>query len=238
MLLKSLTGDPALLRIVLLILGLILLVFVYLLRRRQRLMQIWLEEQARRQQPLAAQPAETQPEESQIPAQPDPIPLFQSLQPQTSVAADIIRGALILLAFAVTLSLVTVCLPQGAFDKVAETMRIRKSEPPPQEKIALLYLGDEARGTEFHIRGVVRNIIEAPVEQLDAVIRLYAPDRTLLETAVVRMDSELIPPDAVATFHLTYPEYHKQFGSFSLDFKQRQGDLVPYKDLRAMRVRE
>jgi hypothetical protein len=233
MALTSISGNPAIMRIALLILALFFLVFAYLVRRRRRLMRIWLEEQARYQQSSEeeAQHGPSGPMEQVSSAEQEPF--AHSLLPQTSVSADILRGILILLSFAVALSLVMISLPQPAFDKVAESLRSKRSAPPPQESVAFLYLGDEAKGIEFHIRGAVRNISTTPVEQLDAVIRLYAPDRTLLETAVVRMDSEIIPPDAVATFHLTYPEYHKQFGSYSIDFKFRQGDLVPYKDMRA-----
>ena len=63
-------------------------------------------------------------------------------------------------------------------------------------------------------------------------VRLYAADGSLLETAVVRMDTEVIAPDATSSFHLTYPDYTGQFGSYSVDFKLRQGDSLPYKDMR------
>jgi hypothetical protein len=157
---------------------------------------------------------------------------FLALQERSPVILDILRGALMMVAIVVALALVLLVLPQGGVDRIALALQPRNAPGPPPEKIAFLYLGDEVKDNQFHIRGVVRNITDKPIEQLDATIRIYAPDRTLLETAVVRMDSDIIFPDATASFHLSYPDYHGQFGSYSLDFKLRQGDPVLYKDMR------
>ena len=100
------------------------------------------------------------------------------------------------------------------------------------EKIAFLYLGDEVKGTEFQIRGVVRNISPVPIEQLDAAVRFYAHDGTILETTVVRMSKETIAPDEIAQFELVYPNYRMEFAKYSVEFKLREGALVPYKDMR------
>jgi len=155
-----------------------------------------------------------------------------ALQERSPVLLDVLRGALIIVAVVVALALALVLMPQGGVDRIALALRPRNAPGPPPEKIAFLYLGDEVKDNQFHIRGVVRNITDKPIEQLDATIRIYATDRTLLETAVVRMDTDIIFPDATASFHLSYPDYHGQFGSYSLDFKLRQGDPVPYKDMR------
>src|SRR6266571_1838246 len=83
----------------------------------------------------------------------------------------------------------------------------------PAPPIALLYLGDELKGKEFHVRGFIRNISPRPLEKLDASIRLYRADGTLLETYLTRMDLESIPPDATAEFHLVYPDFEGFFFS-------------------------
>ncbi len=166
------------------------------------------------------------------------VPTFRTFDRQSSISSDVLRGALIVLAYALAVALALVVLPQSAFDKLADSLRYRNSNPTQQEMLAFLYLGDEAKGTDFHIRGAVRNITAKPIDELDATVRLYAPDRTLLETALVRMDSEHIVPDATATFHLTYPDYRGQIGSYSVDFKLRQGEPVPYKDMRGVRARD
>jgi hypothetical protein len=46
------------------------------------------------------------------------------------------------------------------------------------------------------------------------------------------MDAEVIAPDAIASFHLAYPDYSGQFGSYTVDFKLRQGEILSYKDMR------
>jgi hypothetical protein len=99
----------------------------------------------------------------------------------------------------------------------------------------ILYLGDEAKDNEFHIRGAVRNIATEPLEQLDAAVRLYAHDGTILQTTIVRMNKETIAPDEVAQFELVYPNYKNDFMKYSVEFKLRDGALIPYKDMRTTR---
>jgi len=154
----------------------------------------------------------------------------------STLPGNIARAALILLAVCVALGLLLISMPDGTIDSMAQSLRLRKGETPPQEGISLLYLGDEIKGKEFHIRGVIRNISTQPIEKLDATIRLYAPDGILIETAVIRMDAEVIAPDATATFHLAYPDFAGQFGSYSVDFKLRQGQAMPFKDVRGPRA--
>jgi len=154
----------------------------------------------------------------------------------STLLGEIARAVLILLAVCVAAGLVLISIPEGTIDSMAQSLRLRKGETPPEEGISLLYLGDEMKGKEFHIRGVIRNISTQPIEKLDAMIRLYAPDGILIETTVVRMDAEVIAPDATATFNLAYPDFSGQFGSYSVDFKLRQGQAMPFKDMRGPRA--
>ncbi len=172
--------------------------------------------------------------------EPDLNPTFQTsvLEPRDSVLTTVLRAALIVLALVVAAGFILVLLPQRSVDRASEALRSRNSAVPAQEKIAFLYLGDEIKGKEFHIRGVVRNIMTTPLEKLDANVRLYSPDNRLLETRVVRMDVETIAPDAIAQFNLTFPDYAGQFGSYSVDFTLRDGEPVPYKDMRGSRGRD
>lgn len=160
--------------------------------------------------------------------------MFQhSVRPGAPVLRDILRFALVLLAFCVAAGLVVIVLPQGMIDRMAQNLRLRHPEAVQQEKISLLYLGDETKDKEFHIRGTVRNISTQPIEKLDAAVRLYAPDGSLLETLVIHMDTDQIAPDAISSFHLIYPDYKGQFASYAVDFKLRQqGETLPYKDMR------
>jgi hypothetical protein len=153
------------------------------------------------------------------------------------VLSRVLRTGLAVLAFVVAAGFVLILLPQGAVDWMAEAVRSREPVTPAQEQIAFLYLGDEIKEGEFHLRGVVRNITTLPIEKLDATVRFYSPTGQLLETRSLRMDSELIPPDATAQFHLVYPGYAGQFGSYSVEFVSRQGEVVPYKDMRGTRGR-
>jgi hypothetical protein len=157
------------------------------------------------------------------------------LSRRSSLAAGVLRGALVLLALVVAAGFVLILLPQGALDRLVNSLQSRDPGTPVQEQIAFLYLGDVLKGKEFHIRGVVRNITTAPIEKLDANVRLYSQEGRLLETRVVRLDSETIPPDGVAQFNLIFSDYAGQFGSYSVDFMLRDGGVVPYKDMRGAR---
>src|SRR5437867_6178174 len=151
------------------------------------------------------------------------------------LGSRIARGILFALALVVAAGFVLVCLPQSTVEKIVRSLQASKAAELPSEKIALLYLGDENRGKEFHIRGIVRNISADPLEKVDATIRLYSVENFLLETVLVRADAESISPDGTAEFHLVYPDYKGQFGSYSVDFKLRGGDPLPYKDRRGAR---
>jgi hypothetical protein len=160
-------------------------------------------------------------------------PRFEILGRRPGLAWDLLRAALIVLTLIVAAGFALVVLPQSAVDKLASNLEARHASAQ-QEKIALLYLGDDMTGNnDFRVRGLVRNISNSPIEQLDAAVRFYAHDGTILETTVVRMNKETIAPNETAQFELVYPNYKMDFGSYSVDFKLRQGSPVDYRDMRA-----
>jgi hypothetical protein len=163
-------------------------------------------------------------------------PAFVTLEKQHWILGDLARVILICLSLVAAGALIVVFLPQLTVDRMIQGLEARHAISNP-EQIGFLYLGDDSANNELRVRGVVRNITALPIEQLDAIIRLYAHDRTLLETAVVRMSKETIDPGAIAQFELVYPKYEAEFGSYSVEFKLRQGAVVPYKDMRVAQER-
>ena len=157
------------------------------------------------------------------------------LEPRSFLVWGLARAAALVAILVLAGCLILILVPETTIQKLVTVIRSARADEIPAPKIALLYLGDEMKGNEFHIRGFVRNISTAPIPKLDASIRLYRPDGTLLETHVIRTDVESIPPDGTSEFHMVYPDYAGQFGSYSADFKLRDGDLLPYKDWRALR---
>jgi hypothetical protein len=185
-------------------------------------------------------PSEAESENPEIP--PDSIdphtaaepPVFTTIPKRPWLLADLFRALLVLLSLVVAAGFVLVVLPQPSIDKMTRDLEMRHGTAG-QEQISLLYLGDEAKDNDFHIRGVVRNIMTTPIEQLDAAVRLYAHDGTILETTMVRMNKETIAPDETAQFDLVYAGYRSEFAKYSVEFKMREGGLVPYKDMRTTR---
>jgi hypothetical protein len=185
----------------------------------------------------ADQPADTGSQNSaESPALPTPPegPSFATVHAKPWLLTDLLRVLLVLLSLVVAAGFILIVLPQRTVDKMTQRLEARNGVAQ-QEQISFLYLGDEVKDNEFHIRGVIRNITTAPIEQLDAAVRLYAHDGTILQTTIVRMNKETIAPDEIAQFELVYPNYKMEFAKYSVDFKLREGGFVSYKDMRATR---
>ena len=150
----------------------------------------------------------------------------------SSLITDLLRILMIVLALVVAAGFILIIFPQMTFNRAAQNLQERRGKTV-QEQISLLYLGDEIKDQRFSVRGVIRNITTQPLEKIDAAVRLYLMDGSLAETDLVRMNKETIAPDETAEFHLVYPEYNSQFGSYAVDFKTRDGGPVFYRDMRA-----
>ena len=50
------------------------------------------------------------------------------------------------------------------------------------------------------------------------------------------MNKDIIGPGEIAQFELVYPNYKMEFARYAVEFKLRNGDVVPYKDMRTDRV--
>jgi len=144
---------------------------------------------------------------------------------------DLCRAVILIAGVVALMGVVLVLLPQKSIDKMAARLESRHGGAE-YEKIALIYLADEFTDGAFRIRGVIRNIAADPAERIDAVVRLYNNGRTLLETVVVRLDKEIIAPNDFARLEMTVPGYDEGFAGYAVEFKLREGGILPYKDLR------
>jgi len=147
------------------------------------------------------------------------------------VWADLYRGFILIVGVIAALTAALVVLPQSVVDRLAANIESSRGVAE-YEKIALLYLADEFSDGAFRIRGVIRNIAVAPTARIDAVVRLYGRDRALLETVVVRLDKDIMEPNDFARFELTVPNHTEGFAGYAVEFKLRDGDILPYKDMR------
>ncbi len=180
------------------------------------------------------EPTSASPQDAPDAARRPEAPAFTAVRQKPWLLGDLLRVLLIILSLVVAAGFVLVILPQPTVDKMTRDLQSRRGDER-QEKVALLYLGDEVKDNEFHIRGAIRNIATDTLEQLDTAVRLYAHDGTILETAIVRMNKESIAPDEVAQFELVYPNYKNDIMKYSVEFKLRDGALIPYKDMRTTR---
>jgi len=154
-----------------------------------------------------------------------------SLKKTSGFWTDLCRFLILIAGVIALLGVALVALPQSAVDELAARFESRRGGAE-QEKIALLFLADEFTGGAFRIRGVIRNISAAPAERIDAVVRLYSRERTLLETVVARLDKDVIEPNDFARLELTVPGHTEGFAGYAVEFKLRDGDILPYKDMR------
>jgi hypothetical protein len=162
------------------------------------------------------------------------VPAFAPTGRRPWLLSDLLRLLLVFLSFVVAAGFVLILLPQPTVDRMTQDLRASYGTAG-QEMISLLYLGDERKDSEFRIQGVIRNITTAPLEKLDAAVRLYAHNGNILETTIIRMNKETIAPDEVAQFELVYPNYKDEFMKYAVEFKLRDGGLIPYKDMRTNR---
>jgi len=183
-------------------------------------------------QSLAKAPASLTPDTATSKVSAPQAPAFVTLQRRPLMLTDLLRALLLILTVAVIAGFSLILLPQQTVDKMAQFLQSRYEAGQP-EKFALLYLGDEIKDNKFQVRGVVRNISTSPIEQLDVSIRFIAQDGSILETTVVRMSKDVIGPGEIAQFELVYPNYAMEFSSYAVEFKQRHGKVLPYKDLRS-----
>jgi hypothetical protein len=178
----------------------------------------------------SGQPESTEPETS---VEPIPLPPAFTAPPKRSwLFSTPAQAFLIILSLIVAAGFTLLVLPQPAVNSIAKDIEERRGASR-QEKISFLYMGDEVLNNELHLRGAIRNITGEPLEKLDAAVRFYSQDGSILETIIVRMDKDTIAPDAVAQFKVVYPNYKMEFASYSVEFKLRRGEFVSYKDLRA-----
>lgn len=154
-----------------------------------------------------------------------------SLKKTSGLWADLCRGIILIAGVIALMGVALVALPQSAVDKLAARIESRRGGGV-EEKIALLFLADEFTGGAFRIRGVIRNIAAEPAERIDAVVRLYSRNRALLETVVVRLDKDIIAPNDFARLELTVPGHTEGFAGYAVEFKSRDGGVLPYKDMR------
>jgi hypothetical protein len=241
--LYSILLDIKVVRIILILIGVIGIAVIYRLSRKKEiapnkakspLLLLNLESKAsdsRAESPLADSPEKISAPPSEPTAQ---TPIFKSCQQRSGMLSDLFRAFLVLLSLIVAAEFVLVLMSQSAIDRMAQDLRSRNGMIP-QERIALLFLGDEIKDDKFQVLGEIRNISNAPIERLDAAIRFYSSTGGILETDLVRMDKELIAPDEKAQFRVAYPNYKKEFSRYAVEFKLRQGELLACKDLRAPR---
>ena len=161
----------------------------------------------------------------------DPMNAITSLQKTSGVLADVFRALIIIIGIIALSGIALVLLPQNTVEKIAARIE-RHRGSVEHEKIALVYLAEESANGAFHLRGVIRNISAAQTERVDAVVRLYSRNRELLETVVVRLDKDIIEPNDFARFEMTVPEYVDGFAGYAVEFKLREGGVLPYKDMR------
>jgi hypothetical protein len=161
-------------------------------------------------------------------------PTFKTYQQRSGILSDLFRAFLIILSLIVAAGFTLILLSQPTIDRMAQDLRTQYGAPQ-QEKIALLFLGDAVKDNEFQVQANIRNISKAPIEHLDAAIRFYSHTGRIQETVMVRMDKEILAPDEVGQFRLTYPNSKIEFTRYAVEFKLRQGELIAYRDMRTAR---
>jgi hypothetical protein len=157
--------------------------------------------------------------------------IFAKPQKPSGIWMDLLRGVLLILGILIIAAITLILLPQRAIDTIAHQFESRHSRPV-EERMALLYLGDDIESGALRIRGVVKNIAANPIEKIDATVRLYDREGSAIKTVLVRLDKELLAPGAIARLDLVIPNYKMDISGYAVEFQLRDGERVSYKDLR------
>ncbi|MBI4482511.1 MAG: hypothetical protein HY652_06430 [Acidobacteria bacterium] len=106
--------------------------------------------------------------------------------------------------------------------------------PTPREgpALSLTFLDDVRSGDWFAVKGKVLNRTTENLVQVEAVLKLYGASGALLNTLVVPLSRDPLPPNEEAEFRVTFPRSRSEISGYSVAFKERGGAPVAHRDAR------
>ena len=113
-------------------------------------------------------------------------------------------------------------LPLSFFDNFASARRLQEW---PLRLTALVY---QRTYEGFTLQGEVWNQTKAPIENIQAVVRIWGNDRQLLDTVTVPVEPNVLPPLQAASFNLTYNKNSPFLYGYEVAFQGADGKVIPH----------
>lgn len=113
-------------------------------------------------------------------------------------------------------------LPLPFFDNFAS---VRQLQEWPLRLTALVY---QRTYDGFSLQGEVWNQTKAPLENVQAVVRVWGNDRQLLDTLTVPLEPSVLPPSQAASFNLTYNKNSPFIYGYEVAFQSADGKVIPH----------
>lgn len=102
---------------------------------------------------------------------------------------------------------------------------VKQLEEWPLRLTALVY---QRTYEGFSLQGEVWNQTKAPIENAQAVVRVWGNDRQLLDTVTVPLDPNPLPPSQAASFNLTYDKNSPFLYGYDMTFRGPDGKVIPH----------
>ncbi len=113
-------------------------------------------------------------------------------------------------------------LPLSFFDNFAS---VRQLQEWPLRLTALVY---QRTYEGFTLQGEVWNQTKRPMENVQAVVRIWGNDRQLLDTVTVPLEPGVLPPSQAASFNLTYNKNSPFLYGYEVAFQGPDGKVIPH----------
>jgi hypothetical protein len=80
----------------------------------------------------------------------------------------------------------------------------------------------------FSLQGEVWNQTKAPMENVQAVVRIWGNDRQLLDTLTIPLEPKVLLPSQAASFNLTYDKNSPFLYGYDVAFQSADGKVIPH----------
>jgi len=147
---------------------------------------------------------------------------FRAPKAGTSRLKTSLNAVILSALLAVVIFLGVSFLPLSFFDNFASVRRLQ------EWALRLTALVYQRTYEGFSLQGEVWNQTKAPIENVQAVVRIWGNDRQLLDTVTVAIEPKVLPPSQAASFNLTYNKNSPFLYGYDVAFQAGDGKVIPH----------
>jgi len=148
--------------------------------------------------------------------------LLRAPKPGTNRVKTAFHAVLLSAVAAAVIFLGVSFLPLPFFDNFAS---VRTLQEWPLRLTALVY---QRTYEGFTLQGEVWNQTKGPIENIQAVVRIWGNDQRLLDTVTVPVEPNVVPTSQAASFNLTYNKNSPFLYGYEVGFQSADGKVIPH----------